>query len=186
MPCTMNSSGPAASFYLFRDSDSAWLPIVPGSTSVVENANCILAGTGLSSTVSGQTASLTFPITFKAGFSGDRVIYASATDSAGAAAGWLNVGSWSDSVQAAPSAVSVSPSAGTGVAQTFAFNLADPNGGFDISTVTIVINSTYYGANGCSLRYSRAANTVSLFRDSHRAWLPVVPRNATRVSLPAL
>src|SRR5579871_3270761 len=65
-----------------------------------------------------------------------------------------------------PSAVSVTPSSGTGLAQTFAFLYTDSNGAADITSSQIVINSTLNGTASCYLFFVHSTNTVYVANDA--------------------
>lgn len=60
----------------------------------------------------------------------------------------------------------VTPNSGGGVSQTFSFQFSDPSGVADLTTLSVLFNSTTSLANACSVVYSRAANGLSLLTDS--------------------
>jgi hypothetical protein len=64
---------------------------VPG-TGVIQNSQCMISGAGSSVAGSGNTLTLTLPITFSPGFTGSQVIYAAARSSA-RTSGWQPIGS---------------------------------------------------------------------------------------------
>ncbi len=69
-----------------------------------------------------------------------------------------------------PSVVSVAPSSGGGVSQTFSFVYSDADGYADLSGAVILVNS-YLGANNaCYLGYSRTSNIIGLANDAVTAW----------------
>jgi hypothetical protein len=168
-------------FGLFRDSDSAFLPITPGAATTVENLNCSLSGTGLS--VSGAGTQLTFvlPLTFKPAFTGTRNIYAAVTDAGGLASGWQSIGAWNPFPAYAPTVAALSPSAGTGVSQAFNFQYTDGNGNADIAALTFIFNATPNAATGCYITFSRAANTLSLYNPADSTWSSLTPGSATTI-----
>jgi hypothetical protein len=69
-----------------------------------------------------------------------------------------------------PSAVSVSPTGGTGTSQSFTLVYSDPNGAADINAVSMVMNTTNAPANGCVVVYVRASNQVLLKDDGGVNW----------------
>jgi hypothetical protein len=83
--------------------------------------------------------------------------------------GWQQEGTWTATV-APPSAVSVTPSSGTGSSQTFGFLYADPKGHTSISTVLVIINNSLTWASGCDLLYYPASNSLYLMNDAGNAW----------------
>jgi hypothetical protein len=81
----------------------------------------------------------------------------------------------SQNTQYAPSAVSVSPSSGSGSSQTFSYTFSDANGYADLPAVQMLINSALRGSGACHLYYSRAANRIYLKNDTGSAWsAPIV------------
>jgi hypothetical protein len=60
----------------------------------------------------------------------------------------------------------VTPNSGGGASQTFGFQFTDPSGVTDLTTVSVLFNSTPNVANGCAVVYNRAANTLSLLTDA--------------------
>ena len=60
----------------------------------------------------------------------------------------------------------VTPNSGGGASQTFGFQFSDASGTTDLTTVSVLFNSTPAVANACSVVYSRAANSLSLLTDA--------------------
>ncbi len=81
-----------------------------------------------------------------------------------------------------PSAVSVTPSSGSGSPQTFSFLYSDPNGFGDLSWAQMIVNASLTGLAGCYTHYDRMGNQVFLLNDGATAWLgPVTLGTATSV-----
>jgi hypothetical protein len=180
--CSITYSTASDTFTLLRDSDGVQLPIRPGMAGAVENANCALAGAGLTVSGSGTQLVLSLPISFNAAFAGDKTIYAYTTDTAGLTTGYQAVGIWNPGGFTTPTVTGVSPNAGSGPTQTFTVSLSDANGYEDISGATILFNSVINGENACFLFYSRAAHTVYLFRDTDGTWQGLGPGSSGSVS----
>ncbi|HYW47671.1 MAG TPA: SBBP repeat-containing protein, partial [Bryobacteraceae bacterium] len=70
---------------------------------------------------------------------------------------------------APPVAVSVAPNSGSGYSQTFSFQVSDSLGAADLTTVSVLINSSTSTTNACSVTYTRAANTLMLLTDGGAA-----------------
>lgn len=147
-----------------------------------------ISGTGWSCTLATRTctrtdalgAGLNYPpitLTVTVAANAPSSVTNSATVSGGGETNSMN-NSASDPTTIAPSnggsgpvSLSASPSAGSGLTQTFAFAVDDPQGANDISWVHV--HTGLYPGNGlqsCSVYYSRAANTVYLVRDDGTAW----------------
>ena len=68
-----------------------------------------------------------------------------------------------------PTTVGVTPNSGTGTSQTFSFQFSDAAGASDLTTVSVLLNSSLSTANGCSVTYTRAANSLMLLTDAGAA-----------------
>jgi len=69
--------------------------VLNGQSGPIENGQCQVTAVGTSVTYSANTIALTLNITFKAGFAGNRVVYAAGRDIAGGNnTGWQPVGTW--------------------------------------------------------------------------------------------
>jgi len=60
------------------------------------------------------------------------------------------------------SPVSVTPNSGSGSSGTFTFTFGDPNGGADIVSAQLDINSALIPNNACYLYYTQTSNTIAL------------------------
>ncbi|MGD0497240.1 MAG: SBBP repeat-containing protein [Bryobacteraceae bacterium] len=65
-----------------------------------------------------------------------------------------------------PVVVGVTPSSGSGVSQTFSFQFSDSSGAADLTSASVLFNSTPGTANACAVLYGRASNTLSLLTDA--------------------
>jgi hypothetical protein len=135
--------------------------ITPGG-GTQQNSQCILNGAGSSVSTSGNLLTLTLSLKFQAAFQGARTIYMQATNPSGAGA-WQAEGAWTVQFAAAP--VSVSPASGSGSSQTFAFQFSDAGGAADLTSVSILFNTSASTVSACSVTYVRAQDTLSLLTD---------------------
>jgi len=65
-----------------------------------------------------------------------------------------------------PSTVSVTPNAGSGSSQTFAFAFSDPSGAANIVSTQIVVSSSLATVGSCYFYYARGTNALYLADDS--------------------
>jgi hypothetical protein len=77
-----------------------------------------------------------------------------------------------------PSAVSASPSKGSGLSQTFTATFSDGAGAGDIVTARILINSSFLGTNACYLVYKAGTGVLNLLSDAG------VPQSGIAISTP--
>ena len=68
-----------------------------------------------------------------------------------------------------PANVGVTPSSGSGLSQTFAFQASDVNGGANLTTVSVLFQPSVSLANACAVTYNRASNTLFLLTDTGAA-----------------
>ena len=66
-----------------------------------------------------------------------------------------------------PAPVSVSPSSGTGLSQTFVFAYSVPNG---LANANVLINASTSGQSACWFNYGAASNSLSLASDNTSSW----------------
>ena len=75
-----------------------------------------------------------------------------------------------------PSAVSVTPSSGTGFSQTFSALFSDPNGFQDLSSTYLLVGATLNFQGACYAYYDRTGNALWLRDDAGSSWLgPLTP-----------
>ena len=70
---------------------------------------------------------------------------------------------------APPSTVGVTPNSGTGASQTFSLQFSDPAGASDLTTVSVLINSSQSASAGCLVTYTLATNALALWTDAGAA-----------------
>jgi hypothetical protein len=158
---------PAGVVYLLNDAGNTFLgPVTLGSAGSVSNSQCTVNGAGSSTSGSGNNMTLTLALTFSASFAGTQNIYMFASDS-GSATGWVTAGTWTVGTPSVPSAVSVAPSSGGGLTQTFTMVYSDTAGWANLQNVQVIFNSTLNGSNACYVQYNVAGNWLALDGDNN-------------------
>lgn len=71
----------------------------------------------------------------------------------------------------APAAVSVTPSSGQGLAQTFQFAYTDGDGYADIEQALVLVNASLSQASACHVYYQQSQNALWLRDDQGAGWL---------------
>jgi hypothetical protein len=167
---------PATGVYLINDSITAWLGPVPlGTSNSLQNSQCSVNGTASSMQTSGNTRILNLQVSFKAPLAGTLAVYLGADTLSGISSPVLPLGTWTaPSPNQPPAAVSVSPSSGSGLSQTFTFVTSDPNGAADLYRTVITFASASNPSAPCVIIYIPAIG-VYLINDSVTAWLGPVP-----------
>jgi len=172
-------------FYLYSNDDSKILgPLTPGSSLSLSNSQCTLSGGNSSVNTSGNTLSVNFGITFQSTFIGLKNLYLEAISISGSAtSGWIQKGTWTPALTAPPTLVSLSPTSGTGVSQTFSAVYGDPNGISDLGTLKFLINTAVSGVNACDVYYLPAKNALYLYNNDDSLILgPLTPGSSLSLS----
>ena len=82
-----------------------------------------------------------------------------------------------------PTAVSLTPNAGTGVTKTFTMVYADPNGLSDLKQTRVLFNTSATSSAACFVSYSPGPNQLFLYNDAGTGLsAAVTPGSATQVS----
>jgi hypothetical protein len=172
----------ANALWLLNDAANAWLgPMTPGA-GTLQNSQCTLNGAGSSASGSGNNLTVNVALTFNASFGGAKNVYMCAIDNGGLSSNWQQRGTWTvpNPNNHPPTAVSVTPSSGSGSSQTFSFVFSDPDGFTDLATTYIGFSATFAFGNACYSYYDRNANALWLLNDAANAWLgPMTPGAAS-------
>jgi hypothetical protein len=141
--------------------------MAPGSSASLSNSQCTLSGSGSSVSAAGNTLTLTLPITFASSFAGSDNVYMGTTTQEGVNTSLVARGTWTIPggsrgwSAGTPAAVSVSPSSGSGLSQTFVFVFSDTGGAGDLQTQFMF----FAAASG-------ALSTCMPVYDGSNLWLP--------------
>jgi hypothetical protein len=182
--CLLYYDRTTASLNLLNDS-TTWMPAALGGSMVLQNSQCSVALSGSSVSLSGATLTLNLAMTFSSSYAGNKHVYLYGVNAAGANSGWQDRGDWSVPASAPPiiapsgtvSAVSVTPSSGSGSTQTFALQYSNTNGATSLKTAWVWLHATFAAnsANSCLAYYDRPSGTLRLLDDASSVWIPGVP-----------
>jgi hypothetical protein len=172
----------AAQRLSLRDNAGTWMP--GATTGTQQNSQCSLSISGSSTSVSGQTLTLSVAMTFDPSYAGVKNIYSYASTMGGATTDWQQRGSWTvpSFVSSALTAGAVTPNSGSGFTQTFSAQYTNPFGVSDIAFVYLKFHTAAIGpTNTCMVRYEPATGRLSL-RDSAGVWLEgaIIPGSGTQ------
>jgi hypothetical protein len=160
---------PGSGFYLRNDAGTGWLgPVAAGASATLQNSQCLLSAANSSAGTSGNNATVNYAISLLTGFAGARNLYLSATDGAGAGSGWQQLGTWTaGAVAEAPVNVSMTPSSGFGLTQTFSFVSSSTNGYRYIRSMHALFNYSTTAGGACYANYDATSNTLYLMSDNN-------------------
>jgi hypothetical protein len=162
----------ANSVYLTNDAGTAWQsPVTLGQSGTLQNSQCAVNPAASSVTGSGSTLTLNLSLTFNASFAGSKNVYMEVYDGA-SDSGWVQNGAWTvPGASGPPSAVSVSPSSGSGASQLFTFVSSDPSGYTAITTQQFLFTGTTFSfSSACYVFLNRATGLLYLTNDGGTAW----------------
>jgi hypothetical protein len=157
--------------YLFNDGNNGALgPISLGAGGgTLSNSQCTLSSGTTAATLSGDTLTVPFTITFKAGYGGLKTIFALSQTYAGVQSGSGvpgTMGSWTPAASS-PAVVSVSPINGSGAGpQVFTAVYSDSGGGNDLQGVYLTFGPVLNAGSSCAAIYEPGLNVLYLFNDA--------------------
>jgi hypothetical protein len=169
--CNLDYQAATRTLRLWSDTFATSEQFVVGGTNVIgaSNSRCQVNGAGTSVQTTDTTLTLTVNFTFKAPFTGRRILYAAALDNLNNNSGWQSVGVRYLPLPAPPANTpqvsSLSPTRITARRQKVTMVVSDPNGSADLNVVNLLINSALDGRNACFLAYVRPANLFVLVAD---------------------
>jgi hypothetical protein len=131
--------------FLENDSNDALLGPLNGSNSL-SNVMCTLNSGSVVN--SGTTSTVTVSLTFKLYFQGAKTISGAATDTLGNTSTWATLGTYTVP-GSVPAAASVTPSSGSGTAQTFTAVFTDLAGASYLNYGMLLINGGLSATGGC-------------------------------------
>ncbi len=166
---------PDNKLYLRSGDNTKWLgPIVPGSSSSLDNGRAVLVGANTRVSATGTTLKVSWGLKFNAAFSGERYnLYSVAVDRFGSLTElpWLKKGTYG--VSAAPSAEALSPYSSVSRPDTnitVTSTLADPDGATDIATARLLVSTSLSQVKAVSLKYVASTNRLYLLDDAGTTW----------------
>jgi len=181
--CYVYYSPASKLMYLKNDAGTVWSAgVTPGSSGQASNSQCTLAGMGSSVSTTGNNLTFNVAITFSASFAGLKNSYLYVAGKSASSA-WVQKGTWTPVVAGPPTPVSITPSSGTGLTQTFAAVYSDPNGTGDLAAVYMLFNTSVNSVGACYVYYSPSAKLMYLKNDAGTIWSAgVTPGSSSEVS----
>jgi hypothetical protein len=165
--CAVNYLASSNQMFLINDAGTSYgTGMTAGSAGTLQNSQCSVDVSKVGVSGSGTTLNLSYPLSFKSGFAGQKNVYVSADDDGGNISGWKQLGTWLPSPAPGPMPVSVTPSSGSGMSQTFAVQISDVNGWNYIASVETLMNSQLAYAGSCAVNYLASSNQMFLINDA--------------------
>jgi subtilisin family serine protease len=166
--CYIAYSQPAGVLFLVNDAGpDAGLsaPLTLGSSATVQNSQCTVHGAGSSAQGSGNTLTLTLRFTFSAAFTGSKVIYTAARDTATGNSGWQTLGASQipEASPALPRTEPLSPATTSAATQTLTATYRSATG---FTTAWLLINTAVNASQACYVAYFEPGNLLLLYPDN--------------------
>ncbi len=159
--------------FLLNDTGGAWTSGVVGSATTLQNNQCAIALGTSSAAPSGNTLTVNLAMSFKAAFAGAKNVFMFATNGT-QISDWQDRGDWTVPAGATPvvTAISATPSSGSGGTQTFALQYGDTAGATDLTQAWVWFTPLFTSpsANSCMAYYQRSTNQVFLLNDAGAAF----------------
>jgi len=163
--CSITYDPATNALSLGSDAGTGSTKITPGS-GTLSNSQCSISGSGTTVVRSGDSLTLHVAVTASATYTGVHSIFMYAASNSSTNSGWVNEGTWTPEANQPPVVVSVSPSAATGLLNTFTLTYSDPNGATDLKVVGVVLHTTVSLAKSCVVEYNPASNLLYLYNDA--------------------
>ena len=138
-----------------------------GSSATLQNSQCAIGATSVTSTALSTT--ITLDITFTSTFDGLKNIYMYGADGDGSInTGWVQKGTYTVAALSPPipTADSVSPSGSGGATETFTFVFSDSQSSANLAAAAILFAPSLVPQNSCFVVYDRNRGTIQLEWDS--------------------
>ncbi len=165
--CYIHYQRSSNTLVLFDDQAHDGFAVIPGSAQSAANSQCVVQGATSSVSLSGTQLVLSVSVRFRAGFADLKGVYLQIIDSTGNLSPWRLMGTWSALADPnLPSNVSVSPSGGSGYAQTFRAVYQDPNGAGTLAWAQLLVSASGGAQMACFVHYNVAGNSFFLFNDT--------------------
>jgi glucose/arabinose dehydrogenase len=181
--CYLRYERTANRLFLVNDAGTQFMgPATPGVAGTLSNSQCSLNAAGATAVGAGNTLTLTVPLVFTAAFAGAKNVFLWAAPVGGQTSGYQQVGTWTvTGASSVPTAVSVTPASGSGASGSFQFVVSSAAGFANIAAMEAIVGPI--GAQGCYLRYERAANRLFLVSDAGTQFMgPATPGVAGTLS----
>src|SRR5262249_49392581 len=116
------------------------------------------------------TVTLNLSLVFNTTFAGSKNVYMEVYDGTGDS-GWVQRGTWTvPGASGPPSAVSVSPSSGSGTSQVFSFVSSHPAGYTAIASQPFLFSNPFAFSSASYIYLNRGAGLLYLTNDAGTAW----------------
>ena len=180
--CLAYYERPSNTFGLLNDSATQYAMGMAGGSATISNSQCAIALGSATVVTSGNSLTLTVPITFASAFAGAKDVILYAANATGVNSGWPVRGAWTvpaglpgpgPGPGPAVTADSIVPSSGSGASQTFAVQFSDTSGAMNLSTAYVLFSGS--GGSSCLAYFHRMSNTIGLLNDAATQYMSGTP-----------
>ena len=166
--CFIGYSRPDNMLCLVNDNSDGLLPgLLLNGSGAVSNSQCTVTGAGSTAVGRGNTLTLTLNLSFSPAFTGNKLVYIAARDSAENNSGWQTLGVLGVPPVSStfPVSVGMTPASGTSNTSVFTYTYQDKSDANNLQTTWALINKALDGAGACYAAYYRPGNLLFLLPD---------------------
>jgi hypothetical protein len=167
--------------YLENDAGDGVLgPLPANSSASLSNSQCTVSWPATNQvTVSGTSLTLNVTVAFNSAYLGQKTIYMRALENSSDTSGWVVMGTWMSGAAEPPEVVSVTPSSGSGLSQTFTMSYSDSNGAAHLSSAGVIFSPSFMITNSCYTYYVPSTKSLYLENDSGNGVLGPLPTDSS-------
>jgi hypothetical protein len=187
--CSVSFGISAQTITLINDAGTAIVgSAVLGSSVTLQNSQCTVNAANAAITIVGNAVAVRLSLTYAAAFSSvgagvTKYVNVVATDNQGNTLSVVQAASWELLAPQPPVAVSVTPSSGLGLSQTFALAVSDASGANDLSSVLLLFANSTGLSSACAVTYIAQQKILGLTNDAGTGYAGyVTPGQAGSVS----
>ncbi|HZS57271.1 MAG TPA: fibronectin type III domain-containing protein [Bryobacteraceae bacterium] len=159
--CYLIYDQPSNTLYMVNDQGTAVSQsATPGAPGVLSSSQCSVPASSASVQISGSTVNIGVTITFSASFAGAQNIYANIANTSYVEGNWQQIGTWTVPATV-DNSITATPSAGSGITQTFAFSYTSTSQAQD----HVFFSNSLTGNGSCYLIYDQPSNTLEIAND---------------------
>ncbi len=187
--CAVTFGVAAQTIALTNDAGSGYVGSAAiGSNATLQNSQCTVNAANAAMTVVGNSVAIRLSLTYAPAFASvggglTKYVNVAAADNQGNTLTVVKAAAWALAAPQPPVAVSVTPSAGQGLSQTFALTVSDANGASDLASVELLFANSASLGGACAVTYIAQQKSLGLTNDAGTGYAGyVTPGQAGSVS----
>jgi hypothetical protein len=174
--CLIEFNNISSGIRLINDAGTGWIgpisgvPIGSVNPTVLSNSYCTVNVQNATAFRSGNTLSVTVPVTFTNLLGPVLGTFLQAQDISSVWTGMTQMGNWvipgAPAVRQGPAIVNIQPATATGSSATYTITASSPTGAAGLDTINLLISDRIVGGAPCHVIYFPATNIMNLVNDT--------------------